>query len=77
VIISVTEGDDKPLKYPHMFAAADVVLINKIDLLPYVEFDPDSCADRARSIRPGVEVLTVSATTGAGLDAWFQWLSRR
>lgn len=77
VIISVTEGDDKPLKYPHMFAAADVVLINKIDLLPYVEFDPDRCADRARSIRPGVDVMMVSATTGAGTDAWFQWLLRR
>jgi hydrogenase nickel incorporation protein HypB len=77
VIISVTEGDDKPLKYPYMFAVADVVLINKIDLLPYVEFNLDRCADRARSIRPGVDVIPVSATTGAGIDAWFQWLVRR
>lgn len=74
VIISVTEGDDKPLKYPHMFAVADVVLINKIDLLPYVEFNVDTCVERARSVRPGVEVIPVSATTGAGIDAWFRWL---
>ena len=74
VIISVTEGDDKPLKYPHMFAVADVVLINKIDLLPYVDFNVDTCVERARSVRPGVEVISVSATTGAGIDAWFRWL---
>jgi hydrogenase nickel incorporation protein HypB len=76
VIISVTEGDDKPLKYPHMFAAADVVLINKIDLLPYVDFDLGRCAERARSIRRGVEILAVSAKTGEGFDAWHHWLRR-
>jgi hydrogenase nickel incorporation protein HypB len=75
VIISVTEGDDKPLKYPHMFAVADVVLINKVDLLPYVEFDLDRCAERARGVRPGVEVIPVSATTGAGTDAWLRWIA--
>jgi hydrogenase nickel incorporation protein HypB len=74
VIISVTEGDDKPLKYPHMFAAADIVLVNKIDLLPYVDFDLDACAARARSVRPGVEILPLSARTGDGIDAWYAWL---
>jgi hydrogenase nickel incorporation protein HypB len=74
VIVSVTEGDDKPLKYPQMFAAADVVVINKIDLLPHVEFSVDTCAERARSLRPGIEVISVSATTGEGIDAWFRWL---
>jgi hydrogenase nickel incorporation protein HypB len=76
VIISVTEGDDKPLKYPHMFAAADVVVMNKIDLLPYVDFDLDACAERARSIQPGVDIIAVSARTGTGIDAWYEWLRR-
>jgi hydrogenase nickel incorporation protein HypB len=57
-----------------MFAVADVVVINKIDLLPYVDFSPDTCAERARMVRPGVEVISVSATTGEGIDAWFRWL---
>jgi hydrogenase nickel incorporation protein HypB len=75
VVISVTEGDDKPLKYPHMFAAADLVVINKIDLLPYVDFDVDACAARARSLNPGLTVLPLSATTGEGVEAWYSWLS--
>jgi hydrogenase nickel incorporation protein HypB len=74
VIISVTEGTDKPLKYPHMFAAAGLVVINKIDLLPYVDFDPDACVRYARTTNPGVEVLTLSATTGEGLTEWYDWL---
>ncbi|MBA2455735.1 MAG: hydrogenase nickel incorporation protein HypB [Nocardioidaceae bacterium] len=74
VIISVTEGDDKPLKYPHMFAAADLVIINKMDLLPYVDFDVERCAADARSLRPGVTVLSLSVRTGEGIDAWFVWL---
>lgn len=74
VVLSVTEGDDKPLKYPQMFAAADLVVVNKVDLLPYVDFDVERCSDHARSLRPGVEVLAVSATTGEGLDAWRGWL---
>lgn len=73
VVISVTEGADKPLKYPHMFAAADVVLVNKVDLLPYVDFDLDVCAANARSVNPRARVLPVSATTGEGVDAWYQW----
>src|SRR4029079_10490862 len=74
VVISVTEGQDKPLKYPHMFAAAGLVLINKIDLVPYVSFNLDACWGCARSVNPGVEILPVSATTGDGLDAWYDWI---
>ena len=66
VVISVTEGEDKPLKYPHMFAAADVVVVNKIDLLPYVDFDVDRCAAHCRSVNPGVRVLPLSVTTRRG-----------
>ena len=74
VVISVTEGQDKPLKYPHMFAAAGLVLINKIDLVPYVNFDLETCLGFARSVNPGVEILPVSATSGDGLDAWYDWI---
>lgn len=74
VVISVTEGDDKPLKYPHMFAAADLVVINKVDLLPYVDFDVDTCAAHARSVNPDVTVLPLSVTTGDGLQNWYAWL---
>ena len=74
VVISVTEGADKPLKYPHMFAAAGLVVINKIDLLPYVEFDLDVCAGHARSVNPNIEVLSLSATTGHGTGAWYEWI---
>jgi hydrogenase nickel incorporation protein HypB len=77
VVISVTEGTDKPLKYPHMFAAAGLVLINKVDLLPYVDFDLDLCAQHARSVNPGVEILPVSATKGDGMDVWLQWIDAR
>ena len=76
VVISVTEGDDKPLKYPHMFAAADLVLVNKVDLLPYVDFDVDACSTHARSVNPRLEILPISATTGLGLDDWYDWLRR-
>ena len=74
VVVSVTEGDDKPLKYPHMFAAADLVVLNKTDLLPYVDFDLERLAADARSLNPDVRVLPVSAKTGDNLDAWFDWL---
>ncbi|MEU1951745.1 hydrogenase nickel incorporation protein HypB [Nocardia rhamnosiphila] len=77
VLISVTEGTDKPLKYPHMFAAAGLVLVNKIDLLPYVDFDLAACTDYARAVNPGLEFLPVSATTGAGLDRWYEWLAEQ
>jgi hydrogenase nickel incorporation protein HypB len=74
VIISVTEGQDKPLKYPHMFAAAGLVVINKIDLVDYVTFDLETFFGFARSVNPGVEILPISATSGKGLDAWYDWL---
>jgi hydrogenase nickel incorporation protein HypB len=74
VIVSVTEGDDKPQKYPHMFMAADLVIVNKSDLLPYVDFDVDQCLRRIRQINPRAELLTLSATTGEGLAAWYGWL---
>jgi len=72
--MSVTEGADKPLKYPHMFRTADLVLLNKVDLLPYVDFDVAACVVAARRARPGVAVLEVSATRGDGLDAWYAWV---
>ncbi len=77
VVVSVTEGQDKPLKYPHMFAAADLVLVNKTDLLPYVDFDVGVCATHARSVNPGVEVLALSATHGTGIAAWYAWIDAR
>ncbi len=76
VVISVTEGDDKPLKYPQMFAGADLLVINKSDLLPYVDFDVAACTDHARRVNPGLQVVLVSATTGEGLDSWYAWLRR-
>lgn len=76
VVMSVTEGTDKPAKYPHMFRTADLVLINKVDLLPYVDFDPVLCAQQIRRIRADAAVLLVSATTGQGLDEWYAWLRR-
>jgi hydrogenase nickel incorporation protein HypB len=75
-ILSVTEGEDKPLKYPDMFRAADLVLINKVDLLPYLDFDVDLCEDNARRVNPSVEVLRLSAKSGEGFDAWLAWLER-
>ncbi len=74
VIMSVTEGADKPLKYPHMFRAADLLVLNKVDLLPYVDFDVQRCLDHARQINPGLATLQVSATRGEGLADWYEWL---
>ena len=74
VVISVTEGEDKPLKYPDMFAAADLMIINKIDLAPYVKFDLDKCEENARRVNPRIQSLRVSATTGEGLEKWLAWL---
>jgi hydrogenase nickel incorporation protein HypB len=76
VILSVTEGDDKPLKYPDMFHAADLLLLNKVDLLPYVRFDVDAAIANARRVRPGLEAMRVSATTGEGFAEWLAWLER-
>lgn len=74
VILSVTEGEDKPLKYPDMFRAADLMIINKIDLLPYVNFDIDACEQYARRVNPKIQILRVSATKGEGLQRWITWL---
>ncbi|KAB2934966.1 MAG: hydrogenase nickel incorporation protein HypB [Candidatus Contendobacter sp.] len=74
VVLSVTEGEDKPLKYPNMFAAADLLLLNKIDLLPHLDFDVEQCLEYARRINPGLGVLQLSARTGAGVNAWLDWL---
>jgi len=74
VILSVTEGEDKPLKYPDMFHAAGLMLLNKVDLLPYLNFDVDLCIENARRVNPNIQVLQVSATSGEGLDAWYAWL---
>lgn len=74
VVISVTEGDDKPLKYPDMFIAADLMIINKVDLAPYVRFDLDACEANARKVNPNIRSLRVSATTGEGMDKWWAWL---
>lgn len=73
-ILSVTEGEDKPLKYPDMFRAADVMIINKIDLLPYVPFNIDRCEENARRVNPNIRIFRTSATTHEGLDAWIKWL---
>ena len=73
-ILSVTEGEDKPLKYPHMFRASDVMILNKVDLLPHVQFDVKKCVESARQVNPGIHVFEVSATTGEGLDSWYNWL---
>ena len=74
VILSVTEGEDKPLKYPDMFHAADIMLLNKIDLLPYVDFDVEKCIEYARRVNPRIKVLQLSAKTTEGFDLWLQWL---
>jgi len=74
VILSVTEGEDKPIKYPDMFRAASLMLLNKIDLLPHLSFDVARCKDYARRVNPGITILELSATTGEGMQAWLDWL---
>ncbi len=74
VVLSVTEGEDKPLKYPDMFAAASLMLVNKVDLLPYLSFDVARAIDFARRVNPQLQVIQVSATTGAGFDEWLGWI---
>ncbi len=75
-LLSVTEGEDKPLKYPGLFQAADVLLINKIDLLPYVEFSPARCSDYVRRINSRITVFELSARSGDGMAAWYLWLRK-
>ncbi|MBR3473672.1 MAG: hydrogenase nickel incorporation protein HypB [Oscillospiraceae bacterium] len=74
MILSVPEGDDKPLKYPLMFSICDVLLINKIDVLPYFDFDVDKCKEYVRRLNPNMKVIPISARTGEGIDEWAQWL---
>ena len=76
VVLSVTEGEDKPLKYPDMFHAASLMLLNKVDLLPHLSFDVERCRANARRINPDIEIIEVSATTGQGMDAWLAWIGR-
>jgi hydrogenase nickel incorporation protein HypB len=73
-VLSVTEGEDKPLKYPHMFAAASLMLLNKIDLLPYLKFDVEKCLAYAREVNPDIDVILISATSGEGMSSWLDWL---
>ena len=77
VIMSVTEGDDKPIKYPHMFRASSLMILNKIDLLPYVQFDIARCLAYARQVNPSLEILQLSATHGEGMAEWYQWLRKQ
>ena len=76
VILSVPEGHDKPLKYPLMFEVADVLLVNKIDVMPYFDFDLGKLTEYAHMRNPGLQIFPVSAKTGEGMDAWFDWLRR-
>lgn len=73
-ILSVTEGEDKPLKYPDIFARADLMIINKADLLPYLDFDLEACVANARQVNPEIECIVLSAITGDGIQAWLEWL---
>lgn len=75
VVLSVTEGEDKPLKYPHMFQAADLMLINKVDLLPYLDFDIEKCKSFARQVNPKIEIMEISCHSGVGMQQWYDWLT--
>jgi len=76
VVLSVTEGEDKPLKYPQMFHAADVMLLNKVDLLPYLDFDVEKCLEMARRVSPGIRIFQLSAKSGEGMAEWYEWLQQ-
>ncbi len=75
VVFSVTEGEDKPLKYPHMFSTADVLLLSKIDLLPHLRVNLQQMMDNALAVNPRLRIFPVSAYTGEGLDVWYDWLA--
>jgi hydrogenase nickel incorporation protein HypB len=74
-VLSVTEGEDKPVKYPQMFQAADLMLINKIDLLPYLRFDIERCRGFARQVNPRIHIIELSCESGEGMPAWYEWLA--
>ena len=73
-ILSVTEGEDKPIKYPDMFAAADIMILTKTDLLPYLNFDVDACIEYAHRVNPDLKIFQLSSTNGEGLDEWYDWI---
>lgn len=77
VVLSVTEGEDKPLKYPDMFRVASLMLLNKLDLLPYLRFDVEKCIANARRVNPDIHVMQLSATSGQGMNDWYAWLEAR
>ena len=74
MILSVPEGDDKPLKYPYIFTTVDVLLISKIDVLPYFDFSIEKCAERVRKLNPNIRIIPISARTGEGMDQWCDWI---
>ena len=76
MLLSVTEGDDKPKKYPLMFMQSSLLLLNKIDLLPYVDFDVERASREAREINPDIEIVGLSCRTGEGFDGWLRWIDR-
>jgi len=76
-VLSITEGEDKPLKYPQMFQAADLMLINKLDLLPYLRFDLELCKRYARQVNPRIEIIELSCQSGEGMDKWYGWLRQK
>src|SRR5208283_2214123 len=77
VLLSTSEGEDKPLKYPSIFFKSELMVLTKIDLLPYVPFSADLAKENARRVHPGIEILELSSTTGEGLDRWMEWLQER
>jgi hydrogenase nickel incorporation protein HypB len=77
VILSVTEGEDKPIKYPHIFRASEIMILTKIDLLPYLQFDVQKCIEYAKQVNPQIQIFQVSATTGVGLDEWYGFLCQK
>jgi len=77
VLLSVTEGEDKPLKYPSIFAKSELCIINKIDLLPYVPFNLQQARDNAQRVHPGIEIIETSCTTAQGVDTWMNWLDEK
>lgn len=76
MILSVPEGDDKPLKYPLMFAVSDVLLINKIDAIEFFDFDMEACIQRVKKVNPNIKIIPLSAKTGEGIDEWVDWLRK-
>ncbi|WP_255439047.1 hydrogenase nickel incorporation protein HypB [Aestuariibacter sp. GS-14] len=76
-ILSVTEGEDKPLKYPDMFHASELMILNKTDLLPYLDFDVERCMDYAKRVNPDIKIIQLSAKSGEGMEQWIDWIKRK